>query len=129
MALKFFQSYMSSSWAKSPDEEYKDLLQATIDDQWDNTTQVYCVQEQDCIGSSCYHHIDVRVDYAIDMGTGFKQDDDFKIFAFKDINHKAQKGLLYQYDDDYWIVVNTNELGSTTSDVIVRRCNNVLRCV
>lgn len=127
MALKFFQNYMSSSWAKSPDEEYKDLLQATIDDQWDNTTQVYCVQEQDCIGSSCYHHIDVRVDYAIDMGTGFKQDDDFKIFAFKDINHKAQKGLLYQYDDDYWIVVNTNELGSVASDVIVRRCNNVLR--
>lgn len=129
MALKFYQSYMHTKMAQSPDEEYKELLQACVDDQWDNTTQVIQVLEQNYIGGTCWNPIDVRVDYAIEMGTGFKQGDDFKVFAFKDLNHKASKGLMYQYDDDYWLVVNTEELGSVTSEITVRRCNNVMRWV
>lgn len=127
MALKFYQNYMNTDMAQSPNDTYKELLQASIDDQWDNITQVVSVLEQDRIGGTCWNPLDVRVDYAIEMGTGFKQDDDFKIFAFRNIEHKAPKGLLYQYDDDYWIVINTGELGSITSEVTVRRCNNVLR--
>lgn len=129
MALKFYQNYIDSLSYASPDEAYRDLMQASVLAQWDNTTQVINIKEQDGIGSSVYKDIEVRVDYAIDMGTGFKQDDDFKIFAFKDINHKSPKGLMYQYDDDYWIVINTSELGSITSDITVRRCNNVMRWV
>jgi len=129
MALKFFQNYMNTNMAQSPDEEYRELLQACVDDQWDNTTQVVQVLEQSCIGGTCWNQIDVRVDYAIEMGTGFKQDDDFKVFAFKDLNRKVPKGLMYQYDDDYWLVINAGELGSVTSEITVRRCNNVMRWV
>ena len=129
MALKFYQSYMHTDMAQSPEEEYKGLLQACVDDQWDNTTQVVRVLEQNCVGGTCWNPLDVRVDYAIEMGTGFKQDDDFKVFAFKDLNHKVSKGLMYQYDDDYWLVVNAGELGSVTSEITVRRCNNVMRWV
>lgn len=129
MALKFYQNYLNSLSYSSPDEAYRDLMQASVLAQWDNITQVINVKEQDDVGSKVYNDIEVRVDYSIDMGTGFKQDDDFKIFAFKDIDHQSSKGLMYQYDDDYWIVVNTSELGSITSDVTVRRCNNVMRWV
>lgn len=129
MALKFYQNYLNNM-AKDPDSEYRGLMQASVDSQWDNTTQVLdCVQEQDGIGSNKYHYIDVHVDYAIEMGTGFKQDDDFKIFSFRDLAHKAPKGLMYQYDDDYWLVVNTGELGSVSNDVTIRRCNNMMRWV
>lgn len=129
MALKFYQNYLNNM-AKDPDSEYRGLMQASVDSQWDNTTQVLdCVQEQDGIGSNKYHYIDVHVDYAIEMGTGFKQDDDFKIFSFRDLAHKAPKGLMYQYDDDYWLVVNTGELGSTSNDVTIRRCNNMMRWI
>lgn len=129
MALKFYQNDLNSLSYSSPDEAYRDLMQASVLAQWDNTTQVIKVKEQESIGSNLYNDVEVRVDYAIDMGTGFKQDDDFKIFAFKDINHKSPKGLMYQYDDDYWLVINTSELGSVTSDITVRRCNNVMRWV
>lgn len=129
MALKFYQNYLNNM-AKDPDSEYRGLMQASVDSQWDNTTQVLdCVQEQDEIGSDKYHYIDVHIDYAIEMGTGFKQDDDFKIFSFRDLTHKAPKGLMYQYDDDYWLVVNTGELGSVSNDVTIRRCNNMMRWV
>ena len=129
MALKFYQNYLNNM-AKDPDSEYRGLMQASVDSQWDNTTQVLdCVQEQDGIGSNKYHCVDVHIDYAIEMGTGFKQDDDFKIFSFRDLAHKAPKGLMYQYDDDYWLVVNTGELGSTSNDVTIRRCNNMMRWV
>lgn len=129
MALKFYENYLKNLAPTSPDEAYRDLLQASINDQWDNTTQVIIVQEQEQIGSSVYNDVETRIDYAIDMGTGTKQGDDFKIFAFKDIAHKSPKGLMYQYDDDYWLVVNTSELGSITSEVTVRRCNNTMRWI
>lgn len=129
MGLDYYQNYLYALAPDNPDDAYRDLIQATICDQWDNTTQVVCVSEQCHVGHDWYEDIEVRVDYAIDMGTGLKQGDDFKIFAFKDIMHKEPKGLMYQYDDDYWLVVNTSELGSITSEVTVRRCNNVMRWV
>lgn len=129
MGMKFYENYLKNLAYNSPDDAYRDMLQAAINDQWDNITQVITVQEQEQIGSAIYNNIEVRIDYAIDMGTGTKQGDDFKIFAFEDINHKSPKGLMYQYDDDYWLVINTSELGSITSEVTVRRCNNTMRWV
>lgn len=129
MALKFYQNYMDYLAPNNAGDAYRELAQASINAQWDNTTQLITVLEQDGIGICGYHPVQVHVDYAIEMGTGVKQDDDFKIFAFKDLNHKESKGLMYQYDDDYWIVVNTSTLGAITSDVTVRRCNNVMRWV
>lgn len=128
MSLKFFQNYIDTM-SDNPDNTYRGLMQASIDDQWDNTTQLITVFEQNEIGGCEYHKVEVHVDYAVEMGTGFKQDDDFKIFAFRDLDHRETKGLLYQYDDDYWIVINTSTLGAVTSDIMVRRCNNVMRWV
>ena len=65
----------------------------------------------------------------IDMGTSYKQDDDFKLFAFRDLQHTVAKGLMYKYDNDFWITINTSELGTVTKDIHVRRCNNVMRWV
>lgn len=126
--MKYYNNYIQTL-ATNPHDTYMELMQASINAQWDNTTQVVSVFEQEKIGSEIFNPFEVRVDYAIDMGTGFKQDDDFKVFAFQDLQHKVAKGLLYQYDNDFWITVNTSELGSIAKDVVVRRCNNVMRWI
>lgn len=126
--MKYYNNYMQSL-AQNPHDTYMGLMQASINKQWDNTTQVITVLEQLGIGSDRFKPVEVRVDYSIEMGTSFKQDDDFKIFAFKDLQHSVAKGLMYKYDNDYWITVNTSELGTVAKDVSVRRCNNVMRWV
>lgn len=126
--MKYYNNYMQSL-AQNPHDTYMGLMQASIDKQWDNTTQVITVLEQLGIGQEKFKPVEVRVDYSIEMGTGFKQDDDFKIFAFRNLQHSVAKGLMYKYDNDYWITVNTSELGTVAKDVTVRRCNNVMRWI
>lgn len=128
MNLSFYEA-KSQLTPLTPDEQYKQHTQALVNAQWDNTTQVITVFEQDSIGGIEYYPVEVRVDYSIEMGTSFKQDDDFKHFAFKDLNHFTTKGTMYQYDDDYWLTINTAELGSIYKDITVRRCNNVMRWI
>lgn len=128
MSLSFYKAKLDL-YPSTPDEEYRLHEQALINAQWDNTTQVVTVFEQDCIGGVNYTPIEIRVDYAIEMGTSFKQDDDFKHFVFKDLEHFTTKGLMYQYDDDYWLTINTAELGSVIKDITVRRCNNTMRWI
>lgn len=128
MALTFYDKYLEHC-AETPNETYNNLFQAAINDQWDNTTQRKKALEQNNIGSKEYTPIDVRVDYSIDMGTGFKQSDDFKVFAFRDLQHKTTKGLMYKYHDNDWITVNTSEIGSVSNDIVVRRCNNTMRWI
>lgn len=126
--MKYYNNYIQSL-AETPYENYMNLMQASINAQWDNTTQVITVYEQDKVGSENFSPIEVRVDTAIDMGTSYKQDDDFKLFAFRDLQHTVAKGLMYKYDNDFWITINTSELGTITKDINVRRCNNVMRWV
>lgn len=126
--MKYYNNYIQNL-ATNPHETYMELMQASINAQWNNTTQVIEVWEQQGIGSEDFNSLDVHIDYAIDMGTGLKQDDDFKMFAFQNLQHTVAKGLMYKYDNDFWITVNTSELGSITKDIVVRRCNNVMRWV
>lgn len=126
--MKYYNNYVQNL-AQNPHDTYMGLEQASINDQWDNTTQVITVFEQDKVGSEQFHSIEVRVDTAIDMGTSYKQDDDFKLFAFRDLQHTVAKGLMYKYDNDFWITINTSELGTVTKDIHVRRCNNVMKWV
>lgn len=126
--MKYYNNYVQNL-AQNPHDTYMGLEQASINDQWDNTTQVITVFEQDKVGSEQFHSIEVRVDTAIDMGTSYKQDDDFKLFAFRDLQHTVAKGLMYKYDNDFWITINTSELGTVVKDIHVRRCNNVMRWV
>lgn len=126
--LKYYTNYLNNI-ATLPSQSYTELFQATIDEQWSNTTQLITVLEQASIGSDIYNELEVRVDYALDMGTGYKQDDDYKLFSFQNLSHNVSKGLLYQYDDDYWLTINTSELGSISKDINVRRCNNLMQWV
>ena len=114
----------------TPHEHYINQLQALINNRWDNSTQTSeTIYQQYEIGSEDYNVVDISVDTAIDIGTGFKKGDDFKVFSYRDLSIRVPLGIMYRTDDDYWICVNTNGFESPTNSVEVRRCNNVMKWI
>ncbi len=128
MGLTFYQNYLDNI-SKTPNQQYIENFQAMVSQEWTNTTQLYSVEEQNSIGDSEYQKIQVWVDSVIDMNTGTKQSDDFKKFSFEDFSHDGSKGLMYQYSNNYWITINTSDIGSITKSIYLRRCNNTLRYI
>ena len=115
---------------QTPHNAYINQLQALINDRWDNSTQTSSIiYQQYAIGSDVYNPVNISVDTAIDIGTGFKKGDDFKVFSHQDISETVPLGLLYRTDSDYWICINTNGFESPTNSIEVRRCNNIMKWV
>lgn len=129
MTLKYFQNYLNSL-SRSPNQQYLDDAQAFYDSVWDNSTQTaFEVLQQDSIGSKEYHKEDISVDMMIDLMTGEKRADDWKVFSYRNMNADTKLGLMYQFSNNYWLATNTDDYGSPTHSIEVRRCNNHLRWI
>lgn len=114
----------------TPHQHYINQLQALINNRWNNSTQTSeTIYQQYEIGSEDYNVVDISIDIAIDIGTGFKKGDDFKVFSYRDLSIKVPLGIMYRTNNDYWICTNTNRFGSPTNSVEVRRCNNVMKWI
>ena len=130
MALRFFNNIIANKIDTIPNTIYRDLQQEFINMQWDNTTALYTVQEEEEIGSSIYNDLEVwLVPTVSDTSTGLKDVRDFNKLIFKDINHKVTRGLMYQFDNCYWIVHSYSEYDGVVQDCGIRRCNNVLKII
>lgn len=134
MALKFYNNYLKNV-AFSPTQRYLNDMQNSINKQWINSTQttgehnnLTCLMQKE-IGSMIYEETDVSVDMQIDMGTGLKMSDDFKIFSHKDLNVSTERGRMYQFEDNYWITTNVDEIASPIKSISVRRCNNIAKWI
>ena len=125
--FKYYQNYLGEM-ARTPNEKYIEDMQAFNNSIWDNSTQTsFQVTEQEGIGNEQYFEQAISVDMSIDLGTGMKKSDDWKVFSYRDLGFNTVLGLMYKYADNYWIAVNTDELGGATKSVEVRRCNNFLK--
>ena len=72
---------------KRPHDAYLSHLQALINERWENSTQtIFSVYQQADIGSDEWIEQPISIDTAIDIGTGFKKGDDFKVFSHKNIS-------------------------------------------
>lgn len=130
MGFRFFENSFSSNLQSSPKEMYEDLQQEFVNLQWDNTSTLMVVKEQEDIGSDKYNDIEVWIDSTVeDTTTGLKDSNDFNKLIFKDIHHRIKRGLMYEFDDNYWIVNNYSYHSGLVQQCGVRRCNNVLRIV
>ena len=130
MALRFFNNIISNRIDTTPDTVYRDLQQEFVNLQWDNTTALYIVKEEEAIGSDVYTDLEVwLVPTVADTSTGLKDTRDFNKLIFRDINHKVKRGLMYQFDDCYWIVHSYSEYDGVVQDCGIRRCNNVLKII
>lgn len=130
MNLRFFNNIINNEIDTKPNNLYRDLQQEFINIQWDNTTALEIVQEQEDIGINCYHDLQVwLVPTVSDTSTGMKDVRDFNKLIFKDINHTVKRGLMYKFDNCYWLVHSYSEYDGVVQDCGIRRCNNFLRMI
>lgn len=130
MSLPYFENALSGGYLQTPNDYFRDLQQAAIDNLFDCTSAKYSVQEQDAIGSSTYHNIDVWLDYIVGTtSSGVKNGQDFTQLMFRDIDHETIQGLYYIFDDNYHISYFYNKYDGLEKALAVRRCNNVMKIV
>jgi hypothetical protein len=126
MAYKFYNAYLNVA-PSSPQQNYKDDLQAMIDDQFDNASDTYIIQEELTPGTLIWTDVDVRITHAINNQTGEKLGDDWRNVIFKNIDHVYGLGHRYQFNGFYWITTNTDFYKYVTASAVVRRCNWILK--
>jgi hypothetical protein len=111
----------------SPNEYYREHMQALIDSRWENTSTLYAVQEEYPYASLTFRDVEVHMTHALDKSTNKKQGDDFRELIFKDINYNVRLGNYYKFDNANWLVINLDEANRTSKNIIIRRCNNFLK--
>lgn len=127
--LKYYQNYLDNI-SRTPNQKYFDDIQAFSNSIWDNSTQTgFEIKQQQGIGSSQYVVWEISVDMMLDLATGLKKSDDWKVFSYRDFGSDIVIGIMYTYANNYWLAVNTDELGGAVKSVEVRRCNNSLKWV
>ena len=130
MSLPYFENALNGGYIQSPNDYFRDLQQAAIDNLFDCTSARYTVQEQDAIGASTYHDIDVWLDYIVGTtSSGVKNGNDFTQLMFRDIDHETIQGLYYIFDNNYHISYFYNKHDGLEKALAVRRCNNAMRIV
>ena len=130
MSLPYFENALSGGYLQTPNDYFRDLQQAAIDNLFDCTSARYTVKEQDAIGDSTYHDIDVWLDYIVGTtSSGVKQGADFTQLMFRDIEHPVFQGLYYIFDNNYHISYFYNRYDGLEKALAVRRCNNAMRIV
>lgn len=68
--LEFFQSSIGTPCRALPNDYFRDMQQAKIDEQWDDTSARYTVMEQKSIGSEIFEEIEVWIDYVVGQTSG-----------------------------------------------------------
>lgn len=120
--------------AQTPKDYYIGLAQATIDSQWDNTTQLYMVKEQSALPfTDEYIEYEAWVNTISDnLITTSKVYSDFVKILFRDIDHKQNyRGQYYKMslDDEHeetYICYDRHNTLTHITDFNCVRCNNVL---
>lgn len=130
LAFSFFENALAANVNPLPNEMYRNQQQEFINMMWDNTTSVVTMKEQSAIGSNEYNDIEVWIDSTVsDTTTGLKDTRDFNKIVYKDITHFVQRGLMYMFDNNYWLVHAYAEYNGVVQSSGIRRCNNMLKMI
>lgn len=128
---KYIPASIAASAKKgtNPKQQYIDLFQETLNEQFYNASDWWTIQEETYIGSQEYENIDVRIAHVINAETGLKLGDDWKTLLFQDVDHEIELGKQYIFDNNTWITVNIEKVKNLSGTCTIRRCNNTLRWV
>ena len=117
----------SPTYFKTRKEDWVTGYQTFIDESFYNSSTIETISRESPFASGSFVSVDVRVTSSIDNLTGMKMSDDYKTLIFSNITGSAIMGEKFLFDDNYYLVTNTDNIKSEVSKVTVRRCNNVLR--
>lgn len=113
----------------TPKDQYVELFQKTLDEQFYNSSTWWTIQEESGIGTAIYENTDVRISHVINAETGLKLGDDWKTILFPNMDHVVEIGRRYIFDSSVWIIINIEVVKNIAASCTVRRCNNVLRWI
>ena len=125
MSYKYYHSAPQTHYTAQ--EHFIDEFKALMDDSFLLASDVFTISEETSFASGVMQDVVVRINQGASTVGSQKMGDDFKLILFQDLDHEAQAGSLYYFDENYWIAYNTNVLKNLARSVLVRRCNNVLR--
>ena len=128
MSYKYLTSG-SPTFFKTSQEVWQGDFQALIDDAFSNASTYRTISKEFPFSTGSLISTNVRVTSAIDNITGMKLGDDFKNLYFSGSSGSAVLGEKYYFNNNYYLVVNTNNVKRSYSSVTIRRCNNSLRWV
>jgi len=124
LAYKYYTA--SSPIITSPYQNYINDLQAKINDDWSNASDIFTIQEEQNSGEMDWQDVEVRIGHIIQPSTGDKLGDDWRNIIFKDMSHVYGLGKRYQFDNSVWVTINSDFHRYPTASTIIRRCNNTL---
>lgn len=124
-----YKYYLAGDSSKSVANTWIDHFQTFLDQDFLNAPDVFTIQEESTLGSNVYTDVVVRINKAINLSTGQKLGDDFKLLLFQDVDHSSAIGGKYYFENNYWIVINTDTMKTLGASCMIRRCNNVLRWI
>lgn len=121
----------------SPNDWYRNIEQAFITAQWENTTSLTNIQEQnvnlnqdDYFENFEFTPIEVWVNTVVGQSsTGSKTGYDFIQIIFQNIDHLKIEGRYYIINDQYYIAYFDNRIVDVDANISVRRCNEWMRIV
>ena len=138
MPFNFFENSANNLLpSPSPDYWYRGLEQAFINAQWENTTTLRTVQEQD-VNDNQYDYfenftfteIEAWVNSVVGQSsTGSKTGRDFVQLIFQNINHPKLEGRYYIVEGQYYLSYFDNRVIDLDANLSVRRCNEWMRIV
>lgn len=119
-----------------PRDYYQNYLQETVNEYFQDTTQIRVVKEQSYPFSTTYTQYDALVDSVTDYTVAYQKDPtDFIEIMFKDVTHPANvRGQKYLYAPDeknfqtYLCYSRINPL-TQTADFKCVRCNNYIKWI
>ena len=120
--------------AQTPKENWQNLHQATLDDMWNDTTQIYTIKEQNALPfTDEYTEYEAWLSTVSDDLINYsKVYSDFVRLFYRDLNHKQNyKGQYYKLNldgehEETYICYDRMNLTTLTADFKCVRCNNVL---
>ena len=102
-------------------------FQTNLEKQFYVASDWFTIQKEYPYGSEEYVDADVRINTLFEAKTAMAIGDDFKKLLFKSPAEAPTLGQFFQFDNNYWIVSNIENIKNIASTCVVRRCNNLLR--
>jgi hypothetical protein len=128
MSYRYYTSGSAITF-QNPSSTILGGFQAQLNEYFEVAPDAYIVQEETAIGSEIYANVDVRVNTAINSYTSKNLGDDWKKLIYKNLGSAAPLGTRYYFDNNYWVVFNSEIIKNFAGSATVRRCNNMLRWI
>ncbi len=126
--MKGYETYLNYL-AQTPNEFYRDNVQAFVSQEFTDTTRLDTIYEENIpfdftFNDGCEVIVDTVSENFINLN---KVLGDYLSIKFEDCKHKNSRGQYIKYDNDYYLVYEEQDKLDTMSNCKIIRCNNKIK--